>query len=289
MLKKLIELYGLLPIVRELRHVRESLWAIQNNQEAGRMLQLLDFVLPNHPRYGDPVRLHRYQAQVCSQNGEDGMLREIFRRIGTTNRIFAEVGIGDGNQNNTAFLLAQGWTGFWIEGNDRFVANIAHREDLKDSLKYLVSFATRENIASLFQQLGVPNEPDLISLDIDQNTYYLWEALHTYRPRVVIVEYNAALPPDLDWKVNYRADRTWDGTQNYGASLKAYELLGRQRGYSLVGCDFIGVNAFFVRDDLVADKFAAPFTAENHYEPSRTTMLHRRGHLPGILDRPPGK
>lgn len=289
MLKKLIKLYGLLPVVRELRHMREALWAIQNNQEAGRMLHLLDFVLPDHPRYGDPVRLHRYQAQICSQNGEDGMLREIFRRIGTTNRIFAEVGIGDGNQNNSAFLLAQGWTGFWIEGDDRFVAHVAHREDLKDSLKYLVGFATRENIAALFQQLGVPAEPDLISLDIDQNTYYLWDALRAYRPRVVLIEYNAALPADLDWKVNYRADRTWDGTQNYGASLKAYELLGRQLGYSLVGCDYFGVNAFFVRDDLVADKFAAPFTAENHYEPLRTTMLHCRGHRPGILDRPPGK
>jgi len=286
MLKKITEFYRQLPIVRELRHIRETLWNIQNSLEAGRVIKLVEFELQNHPRYSDPLRLLRYQFQVCSQNGEDGMLREIFRRIGTTNRVFAEVGVGEGRQNNTAFLLSQGWSGFWIEGDDKFVANVAHRKDLSaGALKYLVRFATRENIAALFEELGVPKEPDLISLDIDQNTYYLWESLGAYRPRVVLIEYNATLPADLDWKVSYQADRTWDGTQNYGASLKAYESLGRQLGYSLVGCDFIGVNAFFVRNDLVAGKFAEPFTAENHYEPLRTSMLHRRGHPPGILDR----
>lgn len=272
--------------MRELRHIRETLWNIQNSLEAGRVIKLVEFELQNHPRYSDPLRLLRHQFQVCSQNGEDGMIREIFRRIGTTNRVFAEVGVGDGRQNNTAFLLSQGWSGFWIEGDDKFVANLTHRPDLSEgALRYQVRFATRENIAALFEELGVPKEPDLISLDIDQNTYYLWESLGAYRPRVVLVEYNAALPADLDWKVNYRADRTWDGTQNYGASLKAYESLGRRLGYSLVGCDFIGINAFFVRDDLVAGKFAEPFTAENHYEPLRASMLHHRGHPPGILDR----
>ena len=29
------------------------------------------------------------------------------------------------------------------------------------------------------------------------------------------------------------------------------------------------MNSFFVRDDLLGDHFAAPYTAENHYEPQR--------------------
>jgi hypothetical protein len=79
--------------------------------------------------------------------------------------------------------------------------------------------------------------------------------------------------------------RAWDGTQNFGASLKALEKLGARLGYGLVGCDFTGVNAFFVRDDLLADKFAAPYTAENHYEPPCYHYLHRRGHPRAVLDR----
>jgi hypothetical protein len=129
----------------------------------------------------------------------------------------------------------------------------------------------------------VPTELDLLSLDIDRNTYYLWEALRQFRPRLVVVEYNAAIPPGIEWKDTY-GPRVWDGTQNFGASLKAYENLGRQLGYSLVGCEFTGINAFFVRNDLVGDKFAEPFTAENHYEPPRYSMIHRRSHTPSIMD-----
>jgi hypothetical protein len=172
--------------------------------------------------------LLRYQSQVCSQNGEDGIIHEIFRRIGSTTRIFAEVGVGNGRENNTAFLLSQGWTGFWIDGSGDFLRAVENREDLRNGcLKHLVSIACKENIAALFEQLGVPKDFDLLSLDIDQNTYYAWDGLRSFRPRVVVVEYNAAIPPDIDWKVSYNSNRIWNGTQNFGASLKAFEVLGR--------------------------------------------------------------
>ena len=67
-------------------------------------------------------------------------------------------------------------------------------------------------------------------------------------------------------------------TQEFGASLKAFEVLGSRLGYSLVGCDITGINAFFVRNDLVKDLFAGPFTAENHYEPPRYGLCYRFGH-----------
>jgi hypothetical protein len=297
--------YRRLPIVRELQaivrehhkitasiaHVENYVSRVENYLfetclRPSQTIRLIDFDLRDHPRYGDPRRLFRYQSQVCSQNGEDGIIHEIFRRIGTTTRIFVEVGVGSGCENNTAFLLSQGWTGFWIDGDTGFLGVLENREDLsKECLKYLVTFATRENISALFEQLGVPNEFDLLSLDIDQNTFYVWEGLRDFRPRVVVVEYNSAIPPDVDWKVRYDAKRTWNGTQNFGASLKSFEILGRQFGYSLVGCELIGANAFFVRDDLLAGKFAEPFTSENHYEPPRYPMWHRRCFPPSILDR----
>jgi hypothetical protein len=196
---------------------------------------------------------------VCSQNGEDGIIREIFRRIGTSDRIFAEVGVGDGTENNTAFLLAQGWQGYWIDGDSRFLNTVDKAANLQQGyLKSAVSFVSRETIAGVFEGLDVPKEFDLLSLNIDQNTYYVWEGLTGFRPRVVVIEYNASIPPDVEWKVRYEPKRAWDGTCNFGASLKSFELLGRQLGYTLVGCDLNGVNAFFVRDDLVADKFSAP-------------------------------
>lgn len=290
MLRKIVsKIYRRLPVIRELCELHNSVISLRrlvNDLKVSQMIRLLDFDLNDHPRYGDLRRLLRYQSQVCSQNGEDGIIHEIFRRIGTTTRVFAEVGVGDGCENNTAFLLSQGWTGFWIDGDSRFLGVLKNREDLQnDCIKYLVAFVSKENIAALFEQLGVPKEFDLMSLDIDQNTYYGWEALRSFRPRVVVVEYNAAIPPDIDWKVLYSSNRTWNETQNFGASLKAFEILGRQFGYSLVGCEFVGANAFFVRDDCLAGKFAEPFTSENHYEPPRYSMCHRRCHPSTVLDR----
>jgi hypothetical protein len=286
MLKSLLKRwYFRLPIVKELRQIRDATLQLRS-QHTAETIRLLDLELEHHPRYSDPRRLQRYAFQVCSQNGEDGIIHEILRRLGTSNRVFAEVGIGDGSENNTAFLLSQGWTGFWLDGSSSVLKTIEKRPDLRNGcLKARVAFVTRENVAALFSELGVPEEFDLLSLDIDQNTYYAWESLRAYRPRVVVVEYNASLPPDVEWKVHYDADRMWDGSHNFGASLKAFETLGRRLGYGLVGCEFVGSNAFFVRDDLVGDKFAAPFTAENHYEPPRYALLHRRGHAAAILDR----
>lgn len=281
--------YSRLPVVRELRQLRDAAVRLADQTFAIRRIKVNEYVtssLRDDVRYGDPRRLSRSAWQVCSQNGEDGMIHEIFRRLHVDSGVFVEVGVGDGSQNNTAFLLSMGWTGFWIEGAPQFLATTAVLKDLPTNrLRVKNALVTKENVAGLFEELGVPGEFELLSLDIDRNTYHAWEGLEGFRPAVVVVEYNASLPPDVKWVVNYDADKTWDGTINYGASLKAFELLGRKRGYCLVGCDFIGVNAFFVREDLVGEKFAAPYTAENHYEPPRYYLANRNAHPSTILDR----
>ena len=236
-------------------------------------------------RYSDPQRLARFEHQVYSQNGEDGILAEIFRRIGVSTRYFVEIGVGDGLENNTVHLLSRGWAGIWMEGSSKSAAVI--RRELNrligsKKLTLIESFITRENVSSLLEHAGVPADIDLLSIDIDRNTFYIWEALADYKPRVVVVEYNAIMPPELDWKVQYRADQWYDGSLYFGASLKAFEILGGRLGYSLVGCDLCGVNAFFVRNDLTGNHFTAPFSAENHYEPPRYWLIRTAGHPRGF-------
>jgi hypothetical protein len=282
------KLYRSIPVIHELGQIRDGLAGLNHKLAELESLRLFGVDLPSDSRYADPLRLLKHGFQVCSQNQEDGMIQEVFRRIGVTDKVFAEVGVGNGIENNTSFLLSQGWRGYWIDGDPGMLRAIADRPDIGgECLQTLVSFVTRENIRGSFQQLGVPKEIDLLSLDIDQNTYYAWEGLDQFCPRVVVVEYNGAIPPYVDWKVHYDPKRTFDGTLNSGASLKAFELLGRKLGYSLVGCDYLGVNAFFVRTDLVDDKFCQPFTAENHFEPFRYALTHRRGHANAIPDRNP--
>jgi hypothetical protein len=161
-----------------------------------------------------------------------------------------------------------------------------HRNIPASRLKGKVAFINKENINQILAEMECPKEFDLLSLDVDQNTYHVWDGLMDYRPRLIVVEYNATIPPEIDWKCTYSPDRTWDGTANFGASLKALELLGLKKGYHLVGCDFSGVNAFFVRSDLVAEGlFKSPYTSENHYQPPRHPGPDQaQGHPRSLLD-----
>jgi hypothetical protein len=241
--------------------------------------QMVQSIL-SRPKYDDPKKLNRYEFKVFSQNGEDGIVAEIFRRISTTNRYFVEFGSGNGSENNTALLLRQGWTGFWIDGDTSFVneAKERFRPDVESNrLTVKDAFITAENIEDLFRESKVPEEFDLLSIDIDRNDYYVWEKISHHRPRAVVIEYNSTFPPMMSWVVPYDP-KAW-GWSEYGngASLKALEELGTKKGYSLVGCELCGVNAFFVRNDLLGDHFAAPYTTENHYEPFRWDypLIHR--------------
>ena len=84
-----------------------------------------------------------------------------------------------------------------------------------------------------------------------------------------MIEYNATLRPPLSLVVPYDPHGLWKGSNYYGASLEALVRLGKSKGYRLVGCNFSGSNAFFVREDLTGDLFLDPATAEEHYEPPR--------------------
>jgi hypothetical protein len=78
-------------------------------------------------KYADARRRAPYERKIYSQRGEDGILAEIFRRIGTGGTFFVEFGAGDGSENNTAWLLENGWSGVWIEGDPSNAAGIRSR------------------------------------------------------------------------------------------------------------------------------------------------------------------
>jgi hypothetical protein len=277
--------YRALPIVRELHFIEGQIAPVSpqmNLLRACSIIQALDTIKSSDLRYRDPQRLLVYGAQYWSQNYEDGMIAEIFRRIGTVSKTFLEIGVGDGSENNTTALLVAGWKGWWIEGDETSCGSISAQlkkmPTIASRLKVRQAFVNPDDIESLLSHLEVPPEVDLFALDIDLNTYHIWAALSTFKPRVIVVEYNAGIPPSQVWIHPFEPNRVWDGTQAFGASLKAYELLGQKFGYSLVGCDLIGINAFFIRDDLLKEHFVAPFTSENHYESPRYQLVHRFGH-----------
>ena len=89
-----------------------------------------------------------------------------------------------------------------------------------------------------------------------------------FRPRVAVIEYNAAHPPPARWVMTYNAGHRWAGGGYYGASLASLEALGQRLGYALIGTDDHGVNAFFVRDDLLAAVRFPRRSAADAYHPN---------------------
>jgi hypothetical protein len=239
--------------------------------------------LQSSPRARQPKRLTAHGFKIFSQSDEDGIIQEIFRRIGTAYKRFIEFGVEDGTECNTRLLLMLGWTGLWLDGSTENVRRMDQRDE---GASTAALFVTAEIIDAVLGRWagGTPDAPaeiDLLSIDIDGNDYWVWQAVRSVNPRVVIVEYNAAYPPPIEFVVPYHPERRWDGSNYFGASLASMAKLGSEKGYGLVGCNLAGANAFFVRTDLLAG-FHQPYSAEEHYEPARYELglALRNGHPP---------
>jgi len=237
------------------------------------------------PGYYDIVlsqksHFNAYEQSVRSQNGEDGLIAHLVSAVGTANRYFVEFGTGGGLENNTAKLILQDrWGGLLIEGNEALHKRISALYAPYLQVKILNRFITKENIESIFQSAGVPAEFDLLSIDIDGNDYWVWQALHGYKPRIVVVEYNASYPPPKKMVIAYDPKFVWRGTSYFGASLASLAALGSKLGYALVGTDSRGVNAFFVRRDLLDRSGLRETSPEEAYHYPNYGR-YRGGHIP---------
>jgi hypothetical protein len=214
-------------------------------------------------RYRDagaaPPDLTAFELRVFSQNGEDGVLAEILRRIGVAGGGFVEFGVHDGTEGNTVFLAqVLGWAGVYLEADAAAFAALERRWAASARVRTVHAAVEPDTVQALFAGAGVPEEPDVVSIDVDGNDYWIWRALTRYRPRIVVIEYNGALDPASRRVMPYSRDFAWDHTSAYGASLGALEDLGAEKGYRLVHTELAGVNAFFVRDDLAAGLPAGP-------------------------------
>jgi SAM-dependent methyltransferase len=197
--------------------------------------------------------LNRYEDRITSQNGEDGIIRELLLRVGSPTRFVIEVGAGDGTENNSAQLIERySFAACLLEGDPDRARRLARHHASRRDVVVIGAFVDAESIVSLLNSKIVSEEPDLLSIDIDGNDYHVWRVLaQVLSPRIVVIEYNASQGPTKQWIMPYDANHRWHGDNHFGASLGALAQLGGDLGYALVGTDSSGVNAFFVRADLM--------------------------------------
>ena len=196
--------------------------------------------------------LTRFERRVFSQNGEDGVLVEILNRVGVGPHYFVEFGIQEGVEGNCVLLAdVFGWSGLFLEA-DPDLHEVVARKFAGSPVQVLCELVTAARINEILVAAGVPEDLDVLSIDIDGNDLYVWDALTAVSPRVVVIEYNGGIQGAGALAQPHDPDRVWDGGSAFGSTVAALESVGRRKGYTLAHTDLTGTNAFFVRDDLVA-------------------------------------
>jgi len=203
---------------------------------------------------GDP---RDYEFKVYSQWGEDGIIDHLITRISVTSRSFVEFGVENYTEANTLFLLKHRyWRGLVIDGSVENIASIKRSAEYwRYDLRADASFITRDNINDIITRNGLSGDLGLLSVDIDGNDYWVWEAITCLNPCIVVAEYNSLFGSEAKLSTPYKDDfvRSVADQTNmyYGASIAALDHLAQVKGFSLVAGNSAGNNVFFVRNDLL--------------------------------------
>lgn len=245
----------LVRLERELRLLRDE--SRTNRRLLLRTQAALDALLRR--TYLDPAQLEypfRLTAQrfgIYSQNAEDGILLALLEQAGPGSRTFAEVGCGTNGGNSGLLARELGWSGLMIDGSEANLEEIRLRFN-SVRVRAVQAFVTRENVDSLLREHGLEGEIDVLSIDIDGNDIWVWEAVSAVSPRIAVVEYNAFFGPSRSVAVPYAADHSYQpGSSYYGASLAALATVSGRKGYRLVAVEPRGTNAFFLRGDVAPE------------------------------------
>ena len=270
------------PLRPALDRVRRSLGRVEGRQVEG-------------------LSLERSEFQVYSQAGEDGILWRLAALAPPERRTFVEFGVEDYLEANSRFLLTEGgWSGLVLDGSEENVAGI--RKSLaywQYDFKAERAFVTRENIDDLLREHGMAGELGYLSIDIDGNDYWVWEAIDSVDPLMVSVEFNWRFGPDRAVATPYDPDFVRQSAHPswlyFGASLAALEKLGARKGYALVAVGSSAVNAFFVKRELVSealparsagDLWRAGRFSEFHDDSGRMVKLSEREQRELVLSLP---
>lgn len=219
--------------------------------------------------------LKDYEFRIFSQWGEDGIIQKLIKSVPIVNKTFVEFGVETFFESNCRFLMMKdNWSGFIIDGSSKNVEKIKNSSYYwKYDLQAIDAFIDRENINDLIKQSGFNEDLGLLSVDLDGVDYWVLEAIKSVRPRILVVEYNAAFGSKRAISVPYRSDfnRTKAHSSNlyWGASLGALVHYAKIAGYDFVGTNSAGINAFFVRSDLTPQSKLSAVSIDEGFTESR--------------------
>ncbi|MFT5251362.1 MAG: hypothetical protein ACI87N_000340 [Flavobacteriales bacterium] len=217
--------------------------------------------------------LHDTEFKVFSQWGDDGIIQYLVHYLDIKDKIFIEFGVEDYLESNTRFLLINNnWSGLIMDGSLNNVTKIKENEIFwQHDLIAKSAFITAENIDQLISEESIKGRVGLLHIDIDGNDYWIWKALTVVEPIIMIVEYNSIFGFERAITIPYKSDFSVSTAHfsclYFGVSILSLCDLAEERGYSFVGSNTAGNNAYFVKNEFLKD--LKPLSAKEGYIKSK--------------------
>lgn len=202
----------------------------------------------------------RYRQNIYSQNGEDGILRELLRRLPAPTKWVCEFGTLDGKLYSNTFHLIESehYSGVFIECDATSFQELlvtAADHPTMIPLHRKVGVTGDDRLDAILSTTPIPKSFDVLSIDIDSYDYQVWESVKDYTPSIVVIEINSSIPPTCFNSIH------GSGIQD-GTGFLPMVMLGISKGYTLV-CHT--GNLIFVRNDLASLYSDLIIPAENCY------------------------
>lgn len=189
------------------------------------------------------TNLTNFKWNKYSQFGEDGIIKKCLDVLPNKNNWCVEFGAWDGKHlSNTRNLIeSYAYKAVLIEGNKKRARELidfyCNKEDVI-AINAYVGWKESDNLDSLLRDTPIKKDYDFLSIDIDGNDYYVWKSAVKYKPKLVCIEYNGTIPPQVEF-VQPPSPKL-----SQGVSLKSLVKLAKSKGYELVATT--ESNAFFV-------------------------------------------
>lgn len=199
--------------------------------------------------------LNNFSKKIYSQFGEDGILLEILNRLKNKNldKWCVEFGAKDGiSYSNTYNLIKHyNYNAVLIEGDKKYFKKLSKNLPQKNIIKInkFVNFSGPNNLDEILGSTVIPENFDILSIDIDGCDFYIFESLIKYKPKIVCIEFNHLIPNSIEFvqKKDFKIKQ--------GSSAKSLIKLAGKKDYKLVGSSFS--NLFFIDKEyfnLVTEK-----------------------------------